>query len=278
MRPVPRALWFIERHLSDPLNLNEIAEAAGVSPYHLSRAFGFSTGYPVMAYVRARRLSEAALVLSGGAPDILAVAIDYGYGSHEAFTRAFREQFGLTPETLRAEGIASHIQLTKAIRMPDTPSLTLAPPRMVDGKPLIIAGLMQRYLAYQLGGIPAQWQALRPHFGHIPAQIGGVAYGVCYDFTEAGDMNYLSGVEVSDTRDLPADFTHISIPASTYAIFEHNGHVSGIGATWMAIFDSGLSEAGLNFHGDPAFERMDSDFNGQTGFGRVEIWVPVTKL
>jgi AraC-like DNA-binding protein len=53
--------------------------------------------------MRGRRLSEAARVLANGGPDILSVALDFGYGSHEAFTRAFRDQFGLTPESVRAQ-------------------------------------------------------------------------------------------------------------------------------------------------------------------------------
>ena len=48
-----------------------------------------------MAYVRARRLSDAARALIAGAPDILRLALDSGYASHEAFSRAFKSQFGL---------------------------------------------------------------------------------------------------------------------------------------------------------------------------------------
>ena len=51
-----------------------------------------------MRYMRGRRLSEAARVLANGGADILTVALDFGYGSHEAFTRAFRRsQFGVNP-------------------------------------------------------------------------------------------------------------------------------------------------------------------------------------
>ena len=65
-----------------------------------------------MRYVRGRRLTEAAKALSNGAPDILSVALDAGYGSHEAFTRAFRDEFGVTPETIRAQGHLKKINLS----------------------------------------------------------------------------------------------------------------------------------------------------------------------
>src|SRR5262245_55405254 len=104
MDPVRKAVWYIEGHFAGEITLERISEVAGVSRFHLSRAFGAVTGHSVMRYVRGRRLTEAARALAAGAPDILAVALESGYGSHEAFTRAFRDQFGLTPEALRAEG------------------------------------------------------------------------------------------------------------------------------------------------------------------------------
>ena len=85
-----KALWTIERHLDQSLTLNDLARACGVSQFHLAHAFGQATGFPVMQYVRGRRLTEAAQSLaSGNAPDILNLALDAGYGSHEAFSRAF---------------------------------------------------------------------------------------------------------------------------------------------------------------------------------------------
>src|SRR5215472_8782310 len=99
-----QAVWIIERNSERDLSLSGIARACGVSRSHLANAFGTATGLPVMHYVRVRRLSEAAKVLAGGAPDILAVALDAGYASHEAFTRAFRDNFGMTPERVRERG------------------------------------------------------------------------------------------------------------------------------------------------------------------------------
>ena len=54
VNPVGRAIWFIESHLTNDLTLEQIAEIAGVSRYHMVRAFGSSTGHSVMRYVRAR--------------------------------------------------------------------------------------------------------------------------------------------------------------------------------------------------------------------------------
>src|SRR3984957_19386777 len=102
MNPAQKALWFIESHLADALTLDEVAAIGGVSRFHLVRSFAAATGLSVMRYVPARRLSDAARALASGAPDILVLALEADYGSHEAFTRAFRDHFGVTPEAVRA--------------------------------------------------------------------------------------------------------------------------------------------------------------------------------
>src|SRR6188474_2954933 len=117
LNPVAKALWFIENNFAGELTLDQIADVAGVSRYHVSRAFGEALGRPITRYVRGRRLTEAAKALVAGATDILTVALESGYGSHEAFTRAFREQFGVTPEAIRTRGHLHNIDLMEPIKM-----------------------------------------------------------------------------------------------------------------------------------------------------------------
>src|SRR6202047_3231721 len=117
MNPAQKTLWFIESHLADQLTLDGIAAISGISRFHLVRAFAAATGFSVMRYVRARRLSEAARSLASGAPDILQVALDAEYGSHEAFPRAFRDHFGLTPETVRSLACIEDLKLQEPIQM-----------------------------------------------------------------------------------------------------------------------------------------------------------------
>src|SRR5919201_4075299 len=133
MNPAQKALWYIESHLAEPLTLDEIANIAGISRFHLVRAFAAATGFSVMRYVRARRLSEAARALAAGAPDILQVALDAEYGSHEAFTRAFREHFGITPEAVRATTCLDKLKLQEPILMDSTTFENIAPPRFETG-------------------------------------------------------------------------------------------------------------------------------------------------
>ena len=273
--PIARAVWFVESHFAQDITLDDIAAVAGVSRYHLSRTFGLATGRGLMAYVRGRRLSQAAKALAAGAPDILAVALEWGYGSHEAFTRAFRDQFDRTPDAVRARGHVTDLPLTEALRMDDSMLTPLAPPRIVDQRPLLVAGLNERYDNTASAAIPAQWQRFTPYLDHVPGQVGHTAYGVIHNSDEAGHADYLTGVEVTDFSQLPAEFSRLRIPAQRYAVFTHTDHISAIRRTWFSIWNQGLPDAGLEATGGPEFERYDERFDGRTGQGEVEIWIPI---
>lgn len=275
MNPADKALWYIESHLGQELSLDEIAGVAAVSRFHLVRAFAAATGLPVMRYVRARRLSEAAKTLARGAPDILAVALEAEYASHEAFTRAFRDQFGLPPEAVRARGRIDHLSLQEAVIMDSTLADTLIPPRFVTGAPLLIAGLGERYTCDSAAGIPGLWQRFNAHDGTIPGQVGPVAYGVCYNSDDAGNFDYIAGIEVSDFQDLPAPFARIRLPEQRYAVFTHAEHISTIRRTMATIWNQWLPNSGHGAADAPMFERYGPSFDGMTGNGGFEIWIPI---
>ena len=88
---------FIEKHLSEPITLRNIAEEAVYSPWHTERIFKEMTGKTPFDYIRELRLSRAANDLEKGNTRIVDVAFDYVFESHEGFTRAFSKQFGMTP-------------------------------------------------------------------------------------------------------------------------------------------------------------------------------------
>ncbi|HLH87791.1 MAG TPA: AraC family transcriptional regulator [Xanthobacteraceae bacterium] len=275
MSPVGKALWYIESHFADDISLGEIAAAAGVSRYHVTRAFGEATGLSVMRYVRARRLSEAAKALRDGAPDILSVALDAGYGSHEAFTRAFRDQFGQPPEAVRAQRHLDNIALVEPIMMDQTLLPDLEPTRFVSHGAFLIAGLAERYVCETSKAIPAQWQRFVPHIGHITGQVGATAYGVCCNGDDEGNFDYVAGVEVSSFSDLPQEFARVRIPAQKYAVFTHADHVSAVRRTVATIWNKWLPESGHEVADAPNFERYGEAFDGSTGLGGFEIWIPI---
>ncbi len=276
MHPVAKAIWFIESHFGRAIALSEIAAMAGMSRHHLSRRFGEMTGQNLNRYLRARRLCEAARQLAGGADNILTVALDAGYGSHEAFTRAFREEFGLTPETLRARRDLSGLTLQEPIRMSTIEKSSLPAPRIETLDAFIIAGLGGDFEPGKAAGIPALWQKFNTYFGHIPGQVDKTAYGLCTMQPGKPGFRYIAGTHVSRRDDLPAEFDVIAVPALTWAMFQHHGHVNGIPATVDAAFRTWLPTSGRTVGGFPdVLEFYGEDFDPETGLGRVEIWLPL---
>lgn len=95
---VQRMQSFIEAHLHEPITLHELAQAAGYSPWHAARVFKTLIGMSPFEYIRALRLSRAAVRLRDEDVKIVDVAFDFVFDSHEGFTRAFSRQFGLSPQ------------------------------------------------------------------------------------------------------------------------------------------------------------------------------------
>jgi len=277
MSAIGRAIWFIESHFTSDISLDEIAETAGLSRYHLSRVFGMTTGHSISGYIRSRRLSGAALALIDSSSTILQVALDAGYGSHEAFTRAFREQFGMTPESLRKQGHVRNLALQEPIRMDDTRLPKLDAPRFESHPAILLAGLAETYAHEATQAIPSLWQKFNQHFGHIPGQKGNVAYGVCTQAEEGSEsFRYMSAAEISGTDDLPEGFVTTKLPPQRYAIFTHRGHISSISATVHQIFGEWLPQSGHQHAGVPdMIERYDDRFDPHTGMGVTEIWIPL---
>ncbi len=273
--PAQKALWYIESHLGSELSLDEIADVAGISRFHMVRAFAAATGRSVMRYVRSRRLSEAARSLADGAPDILTLALEADYGSHEAFTRAFRDYFGITPETVRTLARLDHLPLQEPIQMDSSFTENLASPRFEISKPLLIAGIVERYNCENGAGIPGQWQRFHQIVEDIPSRIGKVSYGVCCNGDDAGNFDYIAGVEVSDFSSLAHPFARVRIPEQRYAVFRHRDHISTIRRSVNTIWNRWLPSSGLKAADAPNFERYDEKFDPLTGDGGLEIWVPV---
>ena len=275
MNPAQKALWYIESHLAGPLTLDEISNVAGISRFHMVRAFAAATGLSVIRYVRARRLSEAARALAAGAPDILDVALNADYGSHEAFTRAFRDHFGVTPETVRATTCLDKLRLQEPILMESTAFDTIAPPRFETGKAMLVAGVGDRFSHDNGAGIPGLWQRFHQYVQNFPGRIGQVAYGVCTNGDDAGNFDYIAGVEVADFSDLPREFSRVRIAEQRYAVFTHTDHISTIRRTINTIWNHWLPTSGHKMADAPTFERYDEKFDPATGNGGFEIWVPI---
>jgi AraC family transcriptional regulator len=272
MSVVSKMLWVLESRSREPLGLDELAEVTGRSKSYLSRVFPLVTGYSVTAYLRARRLSDAARQLAEGAPDILSVALDAGYGSHEAFTRAFRDQFGVTPQVVRQRRNLEGITLVEPQRMDTQAQVTVEPPRFENRHAMYFAGIVERHNMNNPAGLPAQWQCFQPHIGHIDGSIIGAAYGIVGEISD-DKFEYVVAVEMRAGAEAPSDLKLVSVPALRWARFLHKGDLStirqtiGAGEKWLTANGYEVSEATYSF-----LEYYGPAFDGRSGSGDIEIW------
>ena len=275
MNIIENAIWQVESNLRRTMSLEDIASLSDVTPPHLTRVFASVTGHSLMRYARARRLSEAARILALGVPDILSLALDIGYGSHEAFTRAFREHFGTTPESVRDARSHKNLELTEPLIMDASLELKLTEPRIEKRKPMLLAGLIQTYAMKDIGGIPSQWEKFNAWHGQIPNTVGESAYGASLAFSEEKGCDYMCAVEVSDTSDVPKEFSTYTVPAATYAIFRQPGHITLMRPTIGTIWGKWLPQSGYEADETPLIEYYGPEFDPVTGNGGFEVWLPV---
>jgi AraC family transcriptional regulator len=108
---------YIHEHLHEPLDRETLAAVAGFSIPHFHRVFTAQVGESVAGYVRRLRLERAGRKLRMGAVDITEVALAAGYDSHAAFSKAFRQQFCLSPSEFRQLGCTAATQLLTEYRL-----------------------------------------------------------------------------------------------------------------------------------------------------------------
>ncbi|PSJ61645.1 GyrI-like domain-containing protein [Pseudaminobacter soli (ex Li et al. 2025)] len=150
----------------------------------------------------------------------------------------------------------------------------LEEPRFVDGKAMLIAGLGERYDYDNVAGIPALWQRFDDYQGSIPGAVPNAWYGLCFNFDETS-FEYVAAVEVTDFSDMPKEFSCVRLAPQKYAVFTHSDHISTIRNTIDAIWRNWLPNSKFQAADAPNFERYGPEFNGRTGNGGLEIWIPL---
>jgi AraC family transcriptional regulator len=246
-----------------------------VSRFHLAHAFGEATGLSVIEYRRARRLTEAAYALAAGASDILGVALDSGYASHEAFSRAFKAQFGKTPEEVRKSESIAGLKLVDAIRHLESKAMTLREPRIETVGELKFVGLSEHVPYGAMQNIAGQWlRFMQNHYGEIENRLPEPPVGVTTASDDAG-IQYACAAGVGAFGKLPNGLIAITLAPATYAVFAHDGHVTEIRHTYEAIWNDWFPKSGRAPAEAPGFERHNATFDPRTGNGGCTIWLPL---
>lgn len=234
---IQKTLGYIEEHIDTELQIEALAEIASLSLFYYQRLFARLVKKPVREYIKLRRLANACGALRDRENRILDVAIRYGFSSHETFTRAFKDTYGITPAQYRERPVAlDHF---------DKPDLLLSYVKLDEGVPLISEGLVlemnRRVLASpvsfmgwkgffpfvhgkMLGERPGVsgaediWAGFYSVLPDLPRVPGGRHIGVCYQGdAPKGYTAYFAGAEVAHA-DETSPFATWQLPAREYVI------------------------------------------------------------
>jgi AraC family transcriptional regulator len=275
---------WIEARLGEPLTLELIAEQAGLSAYHFSRLFTARMGRSVMAHVRGRRLVRGARRLCAE-PDLKLVdlAFDCGFESQEAFSRAFKRVFGVSPGRFRVGFAVTPIEGQFPMNAPATNTTAASVtqmPGLVRLDAFSVAGPSRRFDHATKSEIPQLWSALvgaLPLKGQSPSWA---TYGVVWSVDQqSGSFQYMAGVGVGPDCQLPKGFTVKQIPAATYAVFRialnggalHPQVQSAMAAIWGEL----IPASGLRVVDSPDFELYDGQFAPDQPGAVIDFHVPV---
>ncbi|MFE9610846.1 GyrI-like domain-containing protein [Streptomyces sp. NPDC006012] len=279
-----QTLNHIERHLDQQIDVAELARIAATSEYHLRRMFSALAGMPLSEYIRRRRLTVAGAEVLARRASLLEIAVRYGYGSGEAFARAFRAMHGVGPGEARHLGAAlvSQPRLTFRLTVEGRSSMRY---RVVDRPDFSVVGLRARVPLVHLGPNQAIIDFVR---GIEPQTIERLAklsdlepqgiVAVCDDLdpsrAEGTELDYYHGVITSAAA--PEGTTVLPVPAGTWAAFTTSGPVpQAVQELWRDVFTEWFPSN--PYRSRPGPEILRTRLSSDKTEADAELWLPVER-
>lgn len=299
-RRMHRVLEHIDQHLDQPLDLGRLADVAHFSSFHFHRLFSAWMGETLGDYLRRRRLEVAAMRLASQPRiSVLELALSVGFGSAEAFARAFRIRFDCSPTAWRRQ--QQDRRLTNGNPDQTKRKMDQAPAddptnhggshnpepessmnvKLIDRQPKTIAYL--RHLGPYGEPVSRFWlQAVYPWLvtNNLLEQP---RYGISHDdpsITAPEQCRYDAGAEIPPQFVPTGNAFTTTLPGGRYAVLAFKGNVADVGEAWATLLRDWLPSSGLQLDARPCFEHYPngSTYDPTTGIFDCEICIPVTPL
>ena len=274
-----KAINYIEEHITEEINYDELAQIACCSTYHFQRMFAYMAGVPLSEYIRRRRMSLAAVDLQSGGEKIIDVGLKYGYSSPTAFNRAFQKVHGITPSAAKKGGISikSYPPISFKITVKGVEEMNY---RIEEKAAFRIVGIshpLHKEIEKNFSTVPQMWQeaAMNGTVEKLAALMNGQPMGVlgvsaCNDEEE---WRYYIAVASSAEID-HSSFEEYIIPAGTWAIFSGAGTGASIQELEQRIVTEWLPTSGYEYANAPDIEVY---INPDPSNAQYEVWIPVNK-
>jgi len=289
-----RVVDHVDRHLDEPLELDALAAVANFSSFHFHRLFSAWMGETLGEYIRRRRLEVAAQRLIGQPRlPVLQVALSVGFGSTEAFARAFKTRFGNTPTTWRQMQLSNRDQSNrKADQARALPSVddgivtthsleANMKVKIVDREPTTVAYL--RHVGPYGKSVSDFWMQKVDPWMATNGLYGRERYGISHDdpgITAPEKLRYDAAVEVPPDFVGAGEHQKTVIPGGKYAVMNFKGTDKEVGDAWVSMLRVWLPGSGMQLDSRPFFEHYpkEAGYDSKTGAFECEICIPVAPL
>ncbi|QDQ03379.1 AraC family transcriptional regulator [Lysinibacillus fusiformis] len=269
----------MEKHLTEDIQIEQIAKVAHSSSFHFQRGFSILTGMTVGEYIRGRRLTLAAQEIASSDRKIIDVAYKYGYETPEAFAKAFRKQHGMKPSDVRkaAGMIHSYNKLVIHVQLKGAEPMHY---KIIEKESFQLIGVKRTFSCKngeQTKEITKFWQDVYEDgtnarlFPLNTGDINGVM-GVC-DMIDHDSMNYWIATNHAGTDS--HGFATFTVPAAKWVVFEVRGAMpTAITTMWAKIYQEWLPSNAFELTGGPELE-VYSDGDASSDHYHSEIWLPI---
>ncbi len=274
---------YIEEHLLTSLSNDVLMQVSGLSLYHFHRVFSAAVGESLKAYIRKRRLSYAAESLVKNEKSIIDLALDCGFESQEAFTRAFQKMFAMTPGELRGKLIpdyclkkpvnVSYVQKKLKERMMEP---------VIKHRPAFrVIGPAKSFHDSSFEAIGKFWEEFLQQMPAIKGRISAETFGICSAQHPAvvkqddSQFIYIPCVPVDTNAPIPAGMVDLVVPENKYAVFTHKGPLSEFPQTLNFIWGNWVPNHQNQRTFDPDFELYDERFQYQNAASEIDVYIPV---
>ncbi len=282
-----KAIIYLENNLHENIKVEEIATVCGYSYYHFHRIFQAVVGESVGSYLRKRRLTKASYELIYTDKRILDIALYYQFESQEAFSRAFKALYKVSPGVYRKNRIqyfiGQKIKLNSEKLKHLTQGVTTQPKIKTISEKKIVG--VRGTSTLSNNKILELWNKFLPRIKEIKSRKKAlISYCICevnseFDinkFTEETESNELVGVEVEDFNCIPCSMVMRVIKEGKYAIFTHKGTIDKMGLTYDYIWRTWILSSKFEVDLRDDFELYDEDFLGPyNDESKIYIYIPI---
>lgn len=282
------AMQAIDERLEAEIDVAELARIARTSEYHFRRMFSTLAGLPLSEYIRRRRLTVAAAAVLAGRETLSDIAVRFGYGSADAFARAFAAVHGVGPDEARRTGAPLRSQsrlsfhLTVEGSSPMEYRVTPLPAFRIVGRstrvPLVFEGPntdIERFTRELGAEVRDRIAALGDSAGDgMPGGTLSVSDEFDESRAEGSMLRYTIGAATRAEASPPADLDAIEVAAGDWLVLSTEGRVpEALQQLWPLAYGEWLPANPYRLVPGPEILAVEPIGDGSTA--RAELWLPI---